>query len=358
METDDLSKKHFEMLTIEHLNNAGGDEEWEYASRNPQSLLYATPRFMTLIANHLGAQPGWLVAKRRADIAGLLPFMRKEGPLGPVFNSLAYYGSNGGVIQENPNEEAKAVLIDAFYKMAMESNAGSATIITNPLFQDSDFFHKHTKYDFRDERIGQITHFSNVTTSQDLLASFNDPRPRNIRRALREGIIIERCQDFDAIDFLYKTHVANMDAINGLAKQRDFFDLLPRIMNVSDWAIYIAKLNKNPIAALLVFFFNRTVEYFTPVVLEEYRSKQPLSLIIYKAMLDAIEKGFSNWNWGGTWLSQSGVYDFKKRWATTDYPYYYYTQIFNTDVKLQRKETLLTMYPGFYVLPFSELAMT
>jgi hypothetical protein len=71
-----------------------------------------------------------------------------------------------------------------------------------------------------------------------------------------------------------------------------------------------------------------------------------------------LKRGFPIGIGGGTWLSQSGVYDFKKRWATTDYPYYYYTQIFNTDVKLQRKETLLTMYPGFYVLPFSELAMT
>jgi len=126
-------------------------------------------------------------------------------------------------------------------------------------------------------------------------------------------------------------------------------------MNTSDWAIFTAILRGQPVAALLVFYFNRTVEYFTPVVVETYRQTQALSLVIYKAMQEAMAEGFSNWNWGGTWLSQRGVYDFKKRWGTADYSYYYYTRILNGSIRTQTKEALLDMYPGFYVLPFSAL---
>ena len=44
-----------------------------------------------------------------------------------------------------------------FYTLAAEAKASSATIITNPLELDSDFYDGKIAYDFRDERIGQIT---------------------------------------------------------------------------------------------------------------------------------------------------------------------------------------------------------
>ncbi len=341
------------MIDIEYIKTAGDDSFADYVRLNTNSLLYSTPRYMTLIAKHLNAQPGWLIAKRENKMVGMLPFIKKNGDLGPVFNSLAYYGSNGGVVQNKKDDEAKATLIRSFYTMANEEKAASATIITNPLEQDSDFYFKNAQYDHIDKRIGQITHFPKFITPDDLITLFKDPRPRNIRKALREGIVIEPHQDNETLEFLYTTHVANMKSIGGIEKKRDFFYSIPQIMNKSDWVIYLAKLSNKSVAALLIFYFNKTIEYFTPVVLEEYRNTQALSLIIYKAMQDAIIRGFSNWNWGGTWLTQNSVYDFKKRWGTIDYPYYYFIKLFNTTLIKQTKEEILKKYPGFYVLPFT-----
>jgi lipid II:glycine glycyltransferase (peptidoglycan interpeptide bridge formation enzyme) len=122
------------------------------------------------------------------------------------------------------------------------------------------------------------------------------------------------------------------------------------------WSVYIGTHDGQPIAALLVFYFNGTAEYFTPVIISEHRNTQALALVIYEAMKDAVSlKKCKYWNWGGTWLSQRGVYDFKKRWGTSDYPYYYYTKLFNEGVRFSSKEALLKNYPGFFVLPFSEL---
>ena len=114
-----------------------------------------------------------------------------------------------------------------------------------------------------------------------------------------------------------------------------------------------------PVSGLLLFYYNGTVEYFTPVIKPEHRNTQALALVIYEAMADAISnKQCNNWNWGGTWLSQGGVYDFKKRWGTTDYPYYYYTKVFNDGVRSSSKEDLLKDYQGFFVLPFREIKDT
>lgn len=321
----------------------------------PKALIYGSPRFMNLVSCHLGAQAGWLEAVRDGAIVGVLPFMCKDGFLGPVYNSLAYYGSNGAVIQQSKDDEAKAALLDAFFEMAAQAGSASATIITNPLEQDADFYRRHAHHDFLDERIGLITHFAPGMDAEGLMKSFDDPRPRNIRRALRDGVVVERRQDSQAMDFLYGTHVKNMEAIGGMAKKWSFFSLVCDTMEPEDWSIYLAKKGNETVAALLLFNFNRTVEYFTPVILEEFRNTQALSLIIYQAMQDSMRRGYVNWNWGGTWLSQGGVYDFKKRWGTTEYPYYYFTRVFNADVRIQSKDALLTHYDGFYVLPFDGL---
>jgi len=63
-----------------------------------------------------------LVARRNGDILGLLPFLQRDGMFGPVFNSLAYYGSNGGVIQVIQDTESKSSLIDSFYTLAAQES--------------------------------------------------------------------------------------------------------------------------------------------------------------------------------------------------------------------------------------------
>lgn len=54
----------------------------------------------------------------------------------------------------------------------------------------------------------------------------------------------------------------------------------------------IASLDGRPVAALLLLYFNRTVEYFAPVIEHEYRSRQPLSFLIWQGMLDAVHRGY------------------------------------------------------------------
>ena len=113
--------------------------------------------------------------------------------------------------------------------------------------------------------------------------------------------------------------------------------------------------NSATVAALLLFYHNKTVEYFTPVIKKQYRSTQALSYIIYSAMIEAREKGFLNWNWGGTWSSQSGVYDFKKKWGTKDNHYYYYIKISNKELLKSTIEILENEYYGFYTIPYNML---
>jgi hypothetical protein len=72
-------------------------------------------------------------------------------------------------------------------------------------------------------------------------------------------------------------------------------------------------------------------------------------------MAEAAMRGFTTWNWGGTWESQEGVFKFKKKWGSHSKIYRYFTQL-NAEGLLERKASdLLADFPNFYLLPFSKL---
>ena len=85
---------------------------------------------------------------------------------------------------------------------------------------------------------------------------FEDPRPRNIRKALKENISVYNSHADEDFIFLYETHFENITSINGIPKEKRFFDLIPLYFNHSEYRIYIAEYKEKKIAALLLFYFN------------------------------------------------------------------------------------------------------
>jgi hypothetical protein len=74
-------------------------------------------------------------------------------------------------------------------------------------------------------------------------------------------------------------------------------------------------------------------------------------------MQEAVRRGCTIWNWGGTWVSQLGVYRFKSRWNTTDARYRYFIKEYQPDAFRDRQRgELLDAYPFFYAIPFHLLA--
>jgi len=346
------------MIDIELIEDEGNDLIYSYLLENDKTLIYSSPRFIGLISKHLQAKPFWIIGKRNNKIIGLLPYLVKDGILGPAFNSMPYFGSNGGIVINNSDFSIKLALLRFFFQKAKEENACAATIITNPLLKDYSFYKENCIHDYLDKRIGQITHLGGINSPEDLMKIFSNPRPRNIRKAIKEGVVVRKSQEYDDLNFLYETHKKNILSINGMPKDKDFFLEIDSKMKSSDWMIFIAELKGKRIAALLLFYFNQTIEYFTPAVVEEYRRYQPMALIVFKAMSEALELDIKNWNWGGTWLSQGGVYDFKKKWGTTDYEYYYFNKIYNKDILACTSFELLKRYKGFYIIPFNKLTDT
>lgn len=326
----------------------------QYILEKEESLLYVSLKYKKLLENLLGDKSHYLIATDNERIRGVLPlFVHENENTGKVLNSLPFYGSNGGIIADS--EDVRETLVSSYLEFFKREKCVAATMITAPFMCDYKWYLQKIRPDYVDKRIGQFTLFPDSSSDNEkaLWEMLHKKTQGAIKKAVKSGITVCVENTGEAIDFLYKMHVDTMEKIGGLAKRKEFFELFPQIFEKdSEYKLYVAYKQKERVAAVLVFLFNKTVEYFVPVTKEGYRIYQPLSLIIFEAMKQGIQAGYKRWNWGGTWLTQDGVYNFKKRWGTIDSEYYYFTNIAQGNVLEMDKEELLAHYPNYYVYPF------
>ncbi len=354
-----------------HIDLLTDDREEEYEElllAGRHSLLYASAVYRRFLRRILAnGRDRYLLAFESGRMVGAFPtFLCENRTYGNVLNSLPFYGSHGGIITRPglPDPYAvKRALIGAFRSLADEESVGASTIISNPLESDADFYESHTEYTLRDERIGQMTSLRPALVdkagSMDALMTVFEPKARqNIRRAQKCGVVVYHSGSIESLKTLAGMHQENIEAAGGLAKNWEVFAAIRDTFAYDrDYRVYLAESDGLPAAGLLVFYYNRTAEYFTPAADPRFRNAQPTSLVIFEAMEDAVRRGCTTWNWGGTWLTQDGVYRFKARWGTVDYPYFYYVREYGTERRFRQlgRATLLNEYPYFYTIPFKYL---
>jgi hypothetical protein len=342
---------------IEVLNGQISDEIRQFVESCSTSLIYQSPKFVSFLTRHLDGQAIWFVLRKHNQIKCVLPAIAKTSLDGrTVVNSLPFFGSNGSVIHNKASKEQIISLVTFFLEWASLEGSVSVTIVSNPLDPDSIEALEQIQWDFRKERISQITDIEGIRSATDLLVAFDDPRPRNIRKALKEGVSVSKSKSLESIRFLVETHTANLEAIGGTSKSPLFFQEVFDTFDGSEVELYIGSLGVHKVAALLVFNYNGIAEYFTPAVVADFRNTQALSLVIFEAMVSSLNSEMRMWNWGGTWTTQKGVYDFKKKWGAEDRSYFVYTQVFDKSILDNSKFDISHQWPGFYVVPFDELS--
>ena len=331
-----------------------------FTKRNKLFLWYSSLTYKIFFEKYLNLRSQYILVLQDQMIVGCLPlFFSPHTQYGTVINSLPYYGSNGAFLFDEKltvDEKLKVgnCLLKELNQIIMDENISAVTLVTNP-FEDfsNDFLEKNFSADYTDFRHGQLTPLPSNTG--ELMDVFQNPRPRNIRKAIKSDIKVRTGTSKKDFKFLVQTHQQNMLKIGGKFKDNRFFEMVQKGDAGNTYKLYVAELDGNPVSALLLFYFNHTVEYFTPCTLDDYRNLQPSSLLIYEAMKDAIEEGFRHWNWGGTWASQTGVFDFKRKWGAIDKNYHYHTRLLNKELLSLTPDEINQAYPHFYTVPYNQL---
>lgn len=320
----------------------------------PQNMIYYAWSYRTFLEELLSAKATYLGAVDDAGVLhGVLPLLGKEGPMGTVYNSLPFFGSYGGVLADVP--DAAAALWNAYSEFISQEGVAAATVVINPLLPQVT----PAQWDYEDLRIGQFTEldFGNADRESELMERIDPAARRNVRSAERAGFQVGIENNIGALLQLAEIHRENILAIGGRIKPDNFFSLLPKYFAAGkDFNLYTARKDGEIVAALLLFYGGRIVEYFMPGTRLKYRSEQPSALLLKQAMLDASLAGYLHWNWGGTWASQQGVLRFKRKWGAKDSIYRYYTRLIKVEMLACTSKQLLDDYGFFYTIPFSQLS--
>lgn len=332
----------------------------DFLLQDDTTLLYASGKYRDMLRAVLGSNDRYLVAfSAGGEIVGALPaFVSGKCEYGSVLNSLPFYGSNGGIVEHQGNMAVRKQLLASFSDLAAQEGCATTTLISSPIDPHAEAQSVHIARALTDQRIGQLKRLDLLGVNLDdaLFGSYHKSRRTDIRKAQKLGVRVRAWSSVKTLEFLSDVHRQNMASIGGLPKPNSFFMSIPEFFLPDiDYTVWVATLDEQPIAALLVFYFNRTVEYFTPVTLDGFRELQPMQLLIHEALKDAAARGYTWWNFGGTWASQSGVYSFKSRWGAEDRPYTYYVTVRDSSILQFSKDELLVAFPHFFVVPFEAL---
>ncbi len=346
-----------------HIENFSFDTSPELTTlllADATSMLYSSTGYFNLLQKLIPDSQGiHLIAKDdQGHLLGSMTFFIKEGYLGPIANALPFFGSPCALFVPDNTPEIEDALLLRYQEIVQDHHCIGATFITSPLDPNPQRHRQIIQPDFIDSRIGLITPLPphSTETENELMTLFHSKSRNMIRKSQQGGFRIETTDSQENWDFLQQTHQENMSKLNGATRPVELFQYLqsPSSTDINK-RLYTAYSGDTPVAGLLLLYFNQTVDYFVPVILEAHRSAQPLSFLIMQAMQEAIASGFRWWNWGGTWITQESLYRFKKRLGAVDHPYYYFVNIFDQKLLQADKQEFMQHYPYFYAYPFNQV---
>ncbi|MCZ8441338.1 GNAT family N-acetyltransferase [Achromobacter xylosoxidans] len=350
-------------ISVTESSEADTTELEAWLSQVPSTLLYAGQEFLDFLVAACGGVSTTLIARRGGRIAGAFRYLSKTVPgIGTIINSLPWYGSHGAcLLDTQPDPQVRRALLAAFgNRIAATPDVISATVILTPVEESyRQEYIDALQPRVLDPRNGQITALppDGPNLLHDLEFCFAQKTRNLARKACKQGFE-EIVSDEDwAWQFLHDVHVENMAAVGGKAKPREHFDAFRVHLAPGRRRLSVAMLEGQPAAAMLLAGFNDTIEYITPVIKVEHRSRQPLSFLIMQGMLDAVRSGYRHWNWGGTWHSQHSLHHFKAGWGAADWPYTYVVCASDTGLATLRSDAakVASAFPFYYVYPFDRL---
>jgi GNAT acetyltransferase-like protein len=317
----------------------------QFLAGRQEALVHHSLAYRDVLVDHLGCRAEYLLALDGGEIRGALPIMwTTDGGGIRIANSLPYYGSPGALLGDDA--AAAAALRSAWDARATDPATAAATWVSNP-FADGPA--ETPVHDLTDERFNQATPLTGAPPAIDGSAR------RNVAKARRLGVRVDR--DATAMSELCVLHRDNLARIGGRAKDPGFFEAVAQRMEPGrEFDVYVARLDGEVAAALLVFWIGAAAEYYTPAIRHERRPDQPLAAILDTALADAGARGLRWFNWGGTWTTrQQGVYRFKRKWGAREVRYRYYTKLNEPALLDATPEDLTARFGHFYVVPFSAL---
>lgn len=336
----------------------------ELLARDPGAMLYHSPFWLGLLEETLGAPVRLLGLLEQGRLGAAIPYAVAEGPLGPVLNSLPFFGTIGGIIsaEGGPGRlEQFRTLARALFGVAEDMGAFSTCLITRPGDPMETSYRRAFRPDFEDFRTAYFLDLPEPSkeepVDQQMLRTMAPHKRRALRKARGRSFRVRAASRPEELAAFCEMHRRDLTRRGGLAKPASFLEAVSRRLDSKGVELWVAQDGPAVAAGILFFLHEGTAEYYMTGLSPEYRDQHPQTAIIYEAARSFSERGMRVLNFGGTWPTQNGLARFKSEWGAAPKPYRYLIRVFRDRLSLRSLTPgwLTERYPFFYVLPFSEL---
>jgi hypothetical protein len=292
----------------------------EYIINNPKAAFEFSLEWRDVIAKNFGFKPYYLICSDEdGKIKGSLPLFMAKGIFGKRLVSVPYAVYAGCLAG---SEEVKVRLLDSSKSLARKEGADFLEIREK----------EETTYPEDFKLINQVYNFS-LSLSENVEEVWKKLPKGSVRWGIKKaqksdltwsyGNSEKELREFYDLFILTRKH----RGVPGYPLGQ-FKDILAKFGDKA--RIYVVRFEDKPVASIFLIYHKKEVRYsFAGAISDlEILRMQPYHLVLWEAIKDACQRGYTQFNFGGATLSanEGGLYGFKKKWADEiiKVPSYYY----------------------------------
>ncbi len=158
-----------------------------------------------------------------------------------------------------------------------------------------------------------------------ILAGLTKGKRRDVRASQRNALSWRHADsEQDLTDIYYRLHLETRRRLGVPSQPKRFFRLLwQRLIEPGHGFAILVEENGVPVAGAVFLTANGTIVYKYSASATERRGQLPNDLMIWSAIAEACERGFTTFDFGRSELVAGGLRDFKARWGAVEAPLVY-----------------------------------
>lgn len=251
----------------------------------------------------------FLLYYKEGGLRAIYVYMRRQTAINGIFDSVTPYGY-GGVLFEGDTSE---VGLQAFWK------AYVALMENEHIVDNFVRYHPVLCNALPMKSISNVidlgkTIAMDLSSPEVIWENIHSKNRNMIRKAEKNGIVIEHGKSMDLFDKFIEIYNATMDkdhAEEYYYFKRPFYESIHNDL-YNNYEMFYAKLDDGIIAMSIIIFANGRMNYHLSGSTIEYRNMAPSNLMLYKAALWGYEQGFKTFHLGGgVGSGEDNLYKFK-----------------------------------------------
>ena len=304
------------------------NEDWDAIVKSfSQYDIYYLSGYVKAFHIHDDGDP-YLLYYEDNGLRAIYVYMRRPTAIEGIYDSVTPYGY-GGVLFEGDASEANRQAFWKAYLAEMEKEHIVDNFVRyHPVLKNAEPMKPISNVIDLGKTIAM-----DLASTELIWENIHSKNRNMIRKAEKNGIVIEHGQGMDLFDKFIDIYNATMDkdhAEEYYYFKRPFYESIHDDLR-DNYELFYAKLEDKIIAMSIMIFANGRLNYHLSGSDIEYRNLAPSNLLLYKAALWGCEKGMRTFHLGGgVGSGEDNLYKFKAAFnKNSDYQFSIGKQIFD-----------------------------